>query len=155
MYPQLIVCLCLAAHVVATPVNQYDYLLDHLLDEDQQNLGPVPEVKYPVLLVPGLSASEIEARLDKNTTTHSYCAKKSDWFTIWLNPSLLIPYAIDCWVDNFKLVYNDEAKKTENTPGVETRVPGFGDVRTIEYLSTIHLPASTLYTTYLFADRGI
>lgn len=57
-----------------------------------------------------------------------FCQKTtSDFFNIWLNLELLVPLVIDCWIDNVKLYYNNETRKTENTPGVETRIPGWGE----------------------------
>ena len=110
--------------------------------------APKRDVPFSVLLVPGLAVSQIDARLDKPSVVRPYCAKRSDWFTLWLNPALLIPGAVDCWLDNFRLVIDPETGRTTNPPGVETRVPGFGDVRTIEYLSSIHLPASQSLLAY-------
>ena len=36
----------------------------------------------------------------------------------------------------FRLVYDESTKAVKNAPGVETRVPGFGDTSSIEYLDT-------------------
>ena len=33
-----------------------------------------------------------------------------------------------------KMVYNPVTRKTSNNPGVETRIPGFGNSSTVEYL---------------------
>jgi len=154
--------LCLLACTFADPLRVQDdldlepedYLPDQEEDQDQDNT-PTPVVKYPVLLVPGLSASQIDARLNKKTAPHSFCQTKTDWFTIWLNPTELLPGFIDCWVDNFRLVYNEATGRTENSPGVETRVPGFGDVRTIEYLSPIHIPATGYFHSLIISLRKI
>jgi hypothetical protein len=151
MNPAIVLCLCLVASAKA--LGLFDQLHSQFKGNDQTDQldsEPLAEIKYPVLLVPGISASQIDARLNKTTSVSPFCSKKSDWYTIWLNPALLIPGAIDCWIDNFKLTYNEKTGRTENTPGVETRVPGFGDVRTIEYLSSIHLPQSEFY--YLFCN---
>ena len=51
------------------------------------------------------------------------------WLTISLSLSL------SHQVDNMKLTYNITDRKTYNTPGVETVVPGFGTTDTIENLS--------------------
>ncbi len=41
---------------------------------------------------------------------------------------------IDCWADNTRLVYDNETRTTRNVDGVETRIPGFGNTTTVEWL---------------------
>lgn len=100
------------------------------------DLEPLPVVTHPVLLVPGLSASQIEARLDKTSAPHFFCSRHSDWFRIWLSPTEFVPKVLDCFIDNFRLLFNEKTGRTENPPGVETRVLGFGETDHIEYLGT-------------------
>eukprot|EP00116_Pleurobrachia_bachei_P006591 sb/3466853/ len=100
----------------------------------------------PVVLVPGALASQIElsnyslgltksptnqAKLNKKTSPHWYCSKKSDWFTLWLSIEYILGPALNCWADNFKLEFDDGTFR--NTDGVQTRVPGFGESRTLDY----------------------
>lgn len=65
---------------------------------------------------------------------HYYCEKTADFFNIWLNPKLLVPLVIDCWIDNVKLFYDNVTRTTSNTPGVTIRVPGFGRSEVVEWL---------------------
>lgn len=65
---------------------------------------------------------------------HYICRPKSDWFNIWLNLELLVPYVIDCWIDNVQLIYDNKTRTTSNPPGVETRVPGWGDPQSVEWI---------------------
>ena len=88
----------------------------------------------PVVLVPGDGGSQIEARLNKSATVHYLCAKQSDWFDLWLNIEQLIPTVIDCWTDNMKLIYDPKTRTTRNNDGVETRIPGWGNSTTVEWL---------------------
>ena len=63
---------------------------------------------------------------------------------MWLNLADLVPYVIDCWVDNIRLVYDNVTRKTSNSPGVDIRVPGFGNTSTIEYVD----PSRVSFTGY-------
>uniref|UniRef100_A0A3P8ZVU6 Phospholipase A2, group XV n=1 Tax=Esox lucius TaxID=8010 RepID=A0A3P8ZVU6_ESOLU len=89
----------------------------------------------PVILIPGDLGNQLEAKLDKPSVVHYICYKKTDvYFTLWLNLELLVPVAIDCWIDNIRLIYNRTTRQTEAPPGVDVRVPGFGQTFPLEYL---------------------
>ena len=98
----------------------------------QLESAPKRDVPFSVLLLPGLTVSQIDARLDKPSVVRPYCAKRSDWFTLWIKPVLLAPGLQDCWLDNYRLVVDQRTGRTRNPPGVETRIPGFGDVSKVE-----------------------
>lgn len=77
----------------------------------------------------------MEARLNKTTTVHYYCDKTtSGFFNIWLNPKLLVPLIIDCWIDNVKLTYDNKTRTTSDNDGVSVRIPGFGRSEVVEWL---------------------
>ncbi|VDM61573.1 unnamed protein product [Angiostrongylus costaricensis] len=88
------------------------------------------------LLFPGDGGSQLEANLTgKPTVVHYLCAKKTDdYFDLWLNLELFVVVVIDCWVDNMMLVFNSTTGLSSNMPGVDIRVPGFGETNTIEWL---------------------
>lgn len=66
---------------------------------------------------------------------HSYCAKKTDdFFNIWLNREYLVPFAIDCLVSHLRLVYYNDTRETVNSDGVTTRVPGWGNTSSVEWI---------------------
>ncbi|XP_034946388.1 phospholipase A2 group XV-like [Chelonus insularis] len=90
--------------------------------------------RSPVIFIPGDGGSQVEAKLNKTTVPHYLCEKTSDFFNIWLNLELLVPIIIDCFIDNMKLVYDNKTRTTSNTPGVEIRIPGWGDSFPVEYL---------------------
>jgi len=104
-----------------------------------------PKIK-PVVIVPGVGGIQIQAQLDRNVTLHYWCYKKSTWFTLWLSIEQLLPMEKQCFVDNMKLVYNPETDQMENTPGVYTRNPDFGNTSAIEWLDpSVHGPGIYFY----------
>merc|ERR1711871_524520 len=88
----------------------------------------------PVIIVPGTAGSQLEARLDKPSVRHFYCSRKSDWYTLWLSVTNLVPPAVNCWCDNIRLLWNSNQHTYSNNLGVSTRTPGWGDTATVEYL---------------------
>ncbi|XP_063617246.1 phospholipase A2 group XV-like [Cydia splendana] len=93
----------------------------------------------PVVLIPGDGGSQLEAKLNKSSVVHYICAKTSaDYFNIWLNLELLVPFVIDCWVDNLKLEYDNVTRTTRNPAGVDVRVPGWGTPEPVEWLDPSH-----------------
>lgn len=93
----------------------------------------------PVILVPGAGVSRLDAMLDKPSVVSSICDHKTDrFYNIWFDKMQMIPWAIDCWADNLRLVYDREARKTVNSPGVTISVPGWGFAETVEWNDPAH-----------------
>ncbi|KAH9528645.1 hypothetical protein DERF_002567 [Dermatophagoides farinae] len=94
-------------------------------------------------LVPGDGGSQLEAKLNKSSVPHYFCDRQTmDYFSVWLNLELLVPFIIDCWVDNMKLIYDNRTRTTHDNDGVQIRVPGFGNTTTVEYVDPSRLPIS-------------
>ncbi|PRD28714.1 UNVERIFIED_CONTAM: Group XV phospholipase A2 [Trichonephila clavipes] len=84
--------------------------------------------------IPGDLGNRLEAKLNKPFSSYKFCElKTSDYYNIWLNP-LLLAFRLQCWVENMRLVYDNQTRKTSNMPGVAIRVPGFGDTKSVEII---------------------
>ncbi|KAK2841867.1 hypothetical protein Q5P01_012067 [Channa striata] len=89
----------------------------------------------PLIIVPGNLGNRLEAKIDKPTLVHWMCYKRTDhWFPLWIDLNMFMPIGVDCWIDNLRLVYNRTTRRSSNSPGVQVRVPGFGQTYSIEFL---------------------
>ncbi|XP_039276831.1 phospholipase A2 group XV-like [Nilaparvata lugens] len=89
----------------------------------------------PIILIPGYSGSQIEAKLNNKTNVPNFfCMEKSgEFFNIWGSIEVVFPLPfVDCLADNLRMVYDSKTHTTNPPPGVETRIPGFGDTAKIE-----------------------
>eukprot|EP00731_Ephydatia_muelleri_P026959 Em0018g1059a len=92
-------------------------------------------VTSPLVLVPGILGSQLWGKLNRTSVPFPYCTKvSSGWYNMWLNFEELLPLVVNCLSDNIMLRYSNETGQYGNTPGVETKVPGFGDTSSIEFL---------------------
>lgn len=114
---------------------------------------------HPIIIIPGDGGNQLEARLNKPESgaasspfstpplisslsfasnvmkNADECPTKSDWYRLWLDVwQLGRSTALKCWADNIQIHYDAETGKSHNTPGVETRVPGWGQTDSVEYL---------------------
>ena len=58
---------------------------------------------FPPVVI-GDGGSQMQLKLDKPSTVHFWCDKKSDWFTNWVSVEELLPETIDCFADNMRYV---------------------------------------------------
>jgi lysophospholipase-3 len=60
---------------------------------------------------------------------------------------LLVPIVIDCWVDNMKLTYDNITRTTTNNPGVDIRIPDFGNSTSVEWIDPSKASAGNYFST--------
>lgn len=93
--------------------------------------------RYPVVLIPGDGGNQLHGKLNKTSAPHKFCKlQTADFFELWLNLEEITPYVIDCFIDNIRLVYDNETKRTYNREGVDIAVHGFGQTDTVEFLDS-------------------
>lgn len=90
----------------------------------------------PIILMPGLLGSQLEARTHKTHRVNVFCAKNADWQDMWLSLVRLLPLVVDCWLDNVRLEIDTKPGGWAHEPaGVESRVPGeFGSLDPVRHL---------------------
>ena len=91
---------------------------------------------HPIIIIPGFLGSQMRAILDKPSRVSWFCNKQKGWHNIWYDSNAVTPIAVNCWVDNMRLVFNPESGTTRNSPGVETRMVAWGHTYGVEDLSS-------------------
>lgn len=106
--------------------------------------NPKPPASH-IILFPGIGGSRLEARWNKTSVPRYICDQYSDWVDVWVNVRLLLPYVIDCLLDNLRLEYDPETKKTHEPEGVEVRVKTPSKVAHVENLVDLGLVKGGYY----------
>eukprot|EP00771_Trimastix_marina_P004014 gnl/Trimastix_PCT/743.p1 GENE.gnl/Trimastix_PCT/743~~gnl/Trimastix_PCT/743.p1 ORF type:complete len:420 (+),score=109.80 gnl/Trimastix_PCT/743:47-1306(+) len=123
------------------------FVFDSLPTHYDKDLSPSQKysVLEPIIFVPGLSGSGLDAKLDKESGPHWYCDRKCDWFNIWIAPQEFLPGVIDCWKENFGVHYCAENDTYHSTSGVAVRPRDYGGIKGVRWLDP-GLPELTPYT---------
>nr|XP_039249958.1 phospholipase A2 group XV-like [Styela clava] len=111
------------------------------------NAGEVQ--RKPIVLVPGVLGSRLQAKLNLSYSPGWLCEKIRDWFDIWLNIEELTPFYVNCWVYDISMRYDNRTKKVANQEGVKTRILDFGKTEDFEYLDSDHYAPGSPYFTEL------
>ncbi|XP_012699620.2 lecithin-cholesterol acyltransferase-like 1 [Setaria italica] len=134
--PLMRLLLALLLLVLPPPLREY-FSASHL----PKDAGVGSEL-HPVVLVPGLLCSDLEARLTeayKPSAPRCGAMKGNGWFGLWKNASdLAANDYVDCFLEQMRLVYDPAINDYRNLPGVETRVPNFGSARGFHCKDPLH-----------------
>ena len=130
------ICYVVSMIIIVSIANTSAFADEHILYESIEGRAIANRnILHPVILVPGDGGSQVLAKLNKTTTVSYLCYQKTDyWFYMWLDPTQILPYIINCWVDNMKLLYDNVTRTTRNNEGVHLKIPDFGNTTSVEYL---------------------
>jgi len=104
----------------------------------------------PVVLLPGLGGSSMNARLHKNSSKSWVCFENLDWFRIWFAIEELLVQP--CWMDNLDVTFNPVTGEYSNTYGVDLEPTDFGGVTGVDYLdyiAGIPMPFTSYYSSVI------
>ncbi|XP_062189813.1 lecithin-cholesterol acyltransferase-like 1 [Phragmites australis] len=114
--------------LLPSPVREYLSAASNRRPKD--DVAAAAAALHPIVLVPGVSCSELEARLTeayRPSVPRCGAMKGKGWFGLWANCSDLPAHDyVRCFQEQMSLVYDPDANDYRNLPGVETRVPNFG-----------------------------
>lgn len=88
--------------------------------------------------------SQLEYQLARVTTANQFCTKSTDMFKaiLWLDMMNFQPVVDQCWLENARLNYNNETRKSYPDKGVSVNPVGFGTTSGIEFISPQATPQS-------------
>lgn len=98
----------------------------------------------PVILIPGLLGSRLQARTFKVHRVNIFCSKQSNWQEVWLSLRAFLPWVVDCWLDNARLEFDPTTGFARQPAGIEAQVPDFGSVQSVRHLD-LRSPSLTGY----------
>ncbi|KAK9814182.1 hypothetical protein WJX72_001833 [[Myrmecia] bisecta] len=98
----------------------------------------------PIILLPGLGGSALEARLNRSSAPAWYCSTSHDWQVAWF--SAYEATRPDCFLDELQVIYDPVTKRYHNQTGVEVRPYDFGG---LDGVKSIDPSSSYFYGTYV------
>ncbi|XKL69351.1 hypothetical protein PGB90_007120 [Kerria lacca] len=118
--------------------NLHCILITHLLCVIAGSQKYKSDIKYPLIFVPGIKESILEAKLNNALVEQKKCIKNTNnYFILWINTQFYKTNSTICMDEYLTLLYNNKTRTTSNTPGVNIEVPEFGKrPRAIEFQSS-------------------
>ncbi|KAL6639387.1 hypothetical protein ACP70R_023117 [Stipagrostis hirtigluma subsp. patula] len=116
-------------------------LREYLSASHRPNDAAVGEL-HPIILVPGMGCSDLEARLTEAyhpSAPRCGALKGKGWFGLWTNASDLQAYDyVECFEEQMRLVYDPVLNDFRNLHGVEARLTNFSSARGFRYKDPLH-----------------
>ena len=93
---------------------------------DPDQCAPLADVKKPVVILPGLIGTGLDAKLtDKKDKANPTCYETTDdFFQIWISVPQLLPVVYECTMSEWELKYDFETEEVKDNDGVEIRIHG-------------------------------
>jgi hypothetical protein len=96
---------------------------------------------HPIIFVNGLAGSQLTATLKDVKPPHWICKTTASNYSLWLNPTLILPEYRDCLFYYLKLRYNEGFPHYLDQEGISIEPPSFGSVDALAYLDpSIKIP---------------
>eukprot|EP00931_Biecheleriopsis_adriatica_P047268 TRINITY_DN27223_c0_g1_i2.p1 TRINITY_DN27223_c0_g1~~TRINITY_DN27223_c0_g1_i2.p1 ORF type:complete len:365 (+),score=48.34 TRINITY_DN27223_c0_g1_i2:38-1132(+) len=116
------------AHRTAQLHSDMLLLLSFLLVVPELHAGS-SQANHPLILVPGLTGSPLEVKMQKVHMPHFFCKGDTHdtWMKVWVDPLQMLPEEIDCTLKRLTLTYDAESDSYSNLPGVEIRALGWAN----------------------------
>ncbi|CAD5114306.1 unnamed protein product [Dimorphilus gyrociliatus] len=92
--------------------------------------------RKPIILVPGIGGCQLEAKLTDDFEGDKDCHHEREWFRVWADVAQFSSMSKEsiCLQKYLKLIYNETTKISESPKGIKTRIPGWGETTTLEYV---------------------
>jgi len=114
--------------------------------------APPADGLEPIIMMPGLIGSRLQAQLHDGPQPHFWCEKDSDgeWVQLWLSLEQVVPEQKDCLLDRLQLYFNETTGNYSDAHGVtlDSNVD-FGDVGGISSLDPTFPSESGYFRTMI------
>ena len=118
----------------------------------------VIENRNPVLIIPGLTTSQLEMKIDQRDQSelvNEWCQSYTEDFElVWLRAKNILPGYHECFNHDFKLNYDSISRRTFNQPNVQIRTRDFGSTSSIER-SDPRFPFPMYFTPIIWKLRSL
>jgi hypothetical protein len=134
MHRAVLALLVVHACYVAATGTYFIGLQDRVTEPLDQDYTPQNVTsRAPIVFAGGLGGSALQAKKTNAKEPSIQCSKNTDWYRIWIDISLVIPYVSQpCFVHDIRTTFNGTTKSQQ---GVQIRGLDYGGVTGVTYLA--------------------